>query len=360
MSAADAGHILAPPNGLASAEQIAAHLRRLLRDGRLQPGARLPAERDLARLFRVSLTTVNKAMATLERDRLLERAPRRGTFVRADACRGTVAVVFHIDPVSGFTGGPFFRTLVHRLGERLGMAGFRPHHCLSHGGDDAAVLASIQPESALWNEVAAVVTHGPSALFQEAFGRRGIPVVALGEAPAARLRVYNDHDELARLAVRHLAERGCRRIGGLFREAWTEETASVVGFRAALADLGRPCEPGLCACGLDWARGGYSGMETLWHGNPRPDGLFMADDNLALGAGEFLVDRGVRTPQQLKIVTHATAGVPMPFALDFTRCQFDLEAFCGAIATLVEKGVANPRASADVRLTPTLVRGQTT
>jgi GntR family transcriptional repressor for pyruvate dehydrogenase complex len=61
--------------------EIAAHLERLIAMGGLEPGARLPAERELAAQMHVSRTSLREAMHELERKRLIERRPGFGTVV---------------------------------------------------------------------------------------------------------------------------------------------------------------------------------------------------------------------------------------------------------------------------------------
>ena len=61
--------------------QVAAHLERLITLGDLNPGDRLPAERDLAADMRVSRASLREAMHELEAKKLIERRPGRGTVV---------------------------------------------------------------------------------------------------------------------------------------------------------------------------------------------------------------------------------------------------------------------------------------
>jgi DNA-binding GntR family transcriptional regulator len=53
----------------------------MIADGAMRPGARLPSEAALAQRFETTRVTVSKALAALERDRLVKRAVGRGTFV---------------------------------------------------------------------------------------------------------------------------------------------------------------------------------------------------------------------------------------------------------------------------------------
>jgi DNA-binding FadR family transcriptional regulator len=65
-------------------EHVAARIRRHIALGRIEPGAALPPERELARLFGVGRATVQQAVALLEADRLIEtrRGRAGGSFVR--------------------------------------------------------------------------------------------------------------------------------------------------------------------------------------------------------------------------------------------------------------------------------------
>jgi DNA-binding GntR family transcriptional regulator len=62
--------------------QIAAQLRRDVRDGKFKPDNRLPAETALAERFRVSPITLRNAIAVLRAEGLIESRHGVGTFVR--------------------------------------------------------------------------------------------------------------------------------------------------------------------------------------------------------------------------------------------------------------------------------------
>jgi len=63
-------------------DQIAAQVRRLLLEGKLTPGQRLPTENELAEQFAVSRTSVREALSVLESEGLVERHKNGGTFMR--------------------------------------------------------------------------------------------------------------------------------------------------------------------------------------------------------------------------------------------------------------------------------------
>ena len=66
-------------------EQVADRLAGDITAGRLQPGERLPSERDLARRLEVGRASVREAIAALQNEGVLETRPGSGSFVAADA-----------------------------------------------------------------------------------------------------------------------------------------------------------------------------------------------------------------------------------------------------------------------------------
>ncbi len=61
--------------------ELAAHFERLIRLGELEPGSRLPPERELAAEMSVSRTSLREAMHELEAKNLITRRPGSGTVV---------------------------------------------------------------------------------------------------------------------------------------------------------------------------------------------------------------------------------------------------------------------------------------
>ena len=62
-------------------QQIISSIERQIQSGRLKPGVKIPAERDLAEELKTARGTVKKAYDELARRRLIEAAPGRGSFV---------------------------------------------------------------------------------------------------------------------------------------------------------------------------------------------------------------------------------------------------------------------------------------
>lgn len=68
-------------NALPAYQRIQSALRKRIDSGQLHPGDPVPSERDLAKIHHVSLMTARHALASLEREGLVERRRGIGTFV---------------------------------------------------------------------------------------------------------------------------------------------------------------------------------------------------------------------------------------------------------------------------------------
>jgi GntR family transcriptional regulator len=70
-------------NGLPAYQRIQSAIRKRIEAGQLRPGDAVASERDLARIHQVSLMTARHALASLEREGVVERRRGIGTFVSA-------------------------------------------------------------------------------------------------------------------------------------------------------------------------------------------------------------------------------------------------------------------------------------
>jgi GntR family transcriptional regulator len=68
-------------NGVPAYQRIQGAIQRTIAAGGLRPGDAVPSERELARIHEVSLMTARHALATLEREGVVERRRGVGTFV---------------------------------------------------------------------------------------------------------------------------------------------------------------------------------------------------------------------------------------------------------------------------------------
>jgi GntR family transcriptional regulator len=96
--------------------QTEAILTQRIADGVWAPGALIPPEPELAAELGVSAGTVRKALATLERRRLIERRQGRGTFVAAETSERALFHFFRIHDLQGRKHEPTSLVLDVRTG----------------------------------------------------------------------------------------------------------------------------------------------------------------------------------------------------------------------------------------------------
>jgi LacI family repressor for deo operon, udp, cdd, tsx, nupC, and nupG len=135
-----------------------------------------------------------------------------------------------------------------------------------------------------------------------------VPVVLVGEnlLDAPYDHVATDNVVAARMATDHLLALGRRRIAALGVDE--RKTAGAAHLRAqgyadALAEAGRPVDPGLLVSSHYWHReGGAEAMRALLALDDPPDAVFCFNDLLALGAMWTLHEAGCRIPDDVAVV----------------------------------------------------------
>ncbi len=97
--------------------QIEQYFRQQIFSGKLAAGSRLPSNLELARQWSTSCTSVQRALASLSAEGLLERATSRGTFVRGRQERAFIAVLTGPNMIDGHLW--YYRALWDALHSRI-------------------------------------------------------------------------------------------------------------------------------------------------------------------------------------------------------------------------------------------------
>lgn len=196
----------------------------------------------------------------------------------------------------------FYAVLTRGLADAVAGSGYGTYVCNTDGsperelaftedvldrGVDGIVMASV--------DVSMRTGVGPAAL--------GTPVVCVGgmfDHPQVDL-VTADDEVGSHAATKHLIARGSTRIA-MIQGPSESGTARDEGYRRALAEAGRTCDPELMARG-DWTRrGGRRAMEKLLSLRQRPDAVFCANDLTAIGAMDATRDQGLSIPDDVAFV----------------------------------------------------------
>jgi DNA-binding LacI/PurR family transcriptional regulator len=142
------------------------------------------------------------------------------------------------------------------------------------------------------------------------------PSVLIGRHPTRTdvASVQVDNTAGAREAVAHLIASGCRRVAIILGPPdRTDSHDRLAGYHQALTDHGLAPDPTLVAQGDFTMDSGYTAMQQLLP--HQPDGVFAANDLMAVGALRVLQESGVRVPDDMGVagfddLTVATTADP--------------------------------------------------
>jgi LacI family transcriptional regulator len=155
-----------------------------------------------------------------------------------------------------------------------------------------------------------VPAHGPAGFLAE-LQRAGRPWVSLDRqvAGAGAPAVLVDNRGGAYAATRHLVEHGRRRVACLAGPADVmPATDRVAGWRDALAEEGiRPRAMSVWHAPFG-RRAGYLASREILGTPDRPDAIFVASDEQALGSLRAIAELGLRCPRDVAVVSFD--GIP--------------------------------------------------
>ncbi|WP_214828290.1 LacI family DNA-binding transcriptional regulator [Exiguobacterium sp. s26] len=131
-----------------------------------------------------------------------------------------------------------------------------------------------------------------------------IPIVVVDMDSANCSVVYSDNSEGARMAVNYLYELGHRAIAHIAGDSSIDAGAArVKGYELAMHALDLPIQPGyLVNAGFFSVEEGKQAMEQLLQLPSPPTAVFVAGDQMAIGAIEAVHEHGLRVPEDISII----------------------------------------------------------
>lgn len=121
--------------------------------------------------------------------------------------------------------------------------------------------------------------------------------------------VYFDGYENTKMAVQHLIDCGCRKIGHITGPSNLQIAQDRVrGFRDCMAENSLSVRDGAAIADGDYShQSGYIAMKQLLERMPDIDGVFCGNDQMAVGALKALKERGKRVPDEIKLIGYDDA-----------------------------------------------------
>lgn len=322
----------APMAGVPLSRQIAGFLREAITAGRLPPTTPLPSTHTLAAQWGTSYFTVHSALAMLVDEGLLCRKPRLGTFVREREQTLTSVGIYHSGELALNTERAFATNLHALLYNRLRQEQIAVTTWLDRrdfddqGTPPAELLEAIEQRRVQ----AIIVTQGKHPNLSW-FPKLPLPF-AISASTAQPGQVALDSDQMLQAAVDQLVARGCHQVGFITHERVhpdriasgdfpTDHSTGQFIARARRAGLEVRPEWIRCAPVYDapMEHFGYDAFHSLWQQPNHPDGLFVYPDTVGRGLFTAMLESGVTTPGDLRLVMHRNAELPLfcPFAIDW-------------------------------------------
>jgi DNA-binding LacI/PurR family transcriptional regulator len=297
--------------------QIADHVRDLIRSGKISEGTKFPSIQRLAKVWGVTLFTINRGLKPLMQEGLLERQRKIGTTVKAVPVSRSLAVHFADRQLFG-TG--FYPELYVRLQEMILAAGYECRLCV----DSRPNIEHSTPPADLQRAIAQREIVGVISLSirQNEIGWLGklpLPVVGVSGLIQEGLKVEHDFEQMFQHFFSVLTQAGCKKVGLItpfardFREFFR-------AFDSVLPQHGQLSthEAWQCCEGYwrDHSSFGYHALRKIWAQTPRPDAIIAYPDGTVDGVVLAAMMEGIRVPDDLQMCLHANDGVPRACPLE--------------------------------------------
>lgn len=312
-----------------SSEQLHLQLQRQIREKiqahRLSPGEKLPTNHEISASLSISYETVQRAMKALADRGLVVRHKSKGTFVRK-ALLPRVVAVFCSDSVFDPQASPFPSLMAHHLSCLLheDARDMRVYYVPAPWGNKTKGYADLRRDLEE-RRVAGVITLSrmPRELVELA-GQMSIPVVGVVTPHAADSVVWVDYTDFTHRTMRRMVKEGCRRVAlvgfsidveGMHLEDLIQ-IARANGLTLAPDDVKHALQDNWIERGLQVGRE----LDLSIY-----DGAILADDIFAVGFTRALARRGVRVPEDLRLLTMWNRGSQLSLSLPAVRYEVNLE-----------------------------------
>lgn len=285
------------------------------------PNGKLPTEVELAEQLGVSRETVRLAAEALQRDGVLVKIRRRGTFTRPPRIVGQIRAVE--TKLLGYLQTDFVTTGGHEEVANRAISGQ-----MLQGAVAAAAAAGFQlivqhSASVQWRQAAQTCSEDRrlrglicASYYDEKMLRRmaatGLPTVLLDEeSTVPRVHsVRDDSFEGACQAIQHLTQLGHRRIAYAHWDRSDMNRTRPLGYRKGMREAGLTCRRGWEILTELTESGARAMIDRLLALKPAPTALYCFNNTLANFAITELRRRGLRVPHDMSVVGAGGEEVP--------------------------------------------------
>ena len=294
-------------------------LREQVLSGEKKPGDHIPYECDLCKMYKVSTVTVKNALKELEKEGLIIRIKRKGTFVadtnitkEAANLRRNNTLAYIVSDIENI----FISDICKGIEEVVNKKGYR-FAVYSSARSVKKEIENINLLKERREEGAIIFPNWGRFNAEQIFElkREGILFVLIDRyfRDIVTDTVTVDNTGGAYLAVKHLINLGYKKIAHISGVDCTANEDRLEGYKRALNEEGILYNP-------KWVKeivpnnrngsirfepddiGGYKEVKRLLSLKDKPEAIFAGNDYLALGALKAIKEAGLRVPEDIALV----------------------------------------------------------
>jgi DNA-binding LacI/PurR family transcriptional regulator len=321
---------------------------------------------DVARLAKVSMSTVSRALADSplipeDRRREIQQIAADAGYVINQSARSlrmrktqTIGVVFPLGhDVGQLISDPFFIEMFGRLADEITMRGYQILLCRVTDVSDGWLYRIIQSQRQ--DGLVIVGQSDQHMALNEAASNYGPLVVWGGHLPGQNYcSVGTDNIGGARRAVDHLLSLGRKRIAFLGMQELPEIGLRYEGYSRALRAANIELDPKLVVPAHFSFETAYEAARELIESGVSFDAIFAASDIIAIAAIQALTVAGIDIPRDVSVVGFDDIAIAAQSTPPLTSVQQDLAKGARTIVDLLFKRMAGEDAPS-ATLSPKLI-----
>ncbi len=302
-------------------KSIAKTLIEKIRKGEYKKNDFLPSEAELSRVFKVSRVTIRQALSILINEGLIKPIAGVGSVVISDdgtkssisldkKSRNIYFVLILSKSIKWGIENPFYAEIVSGAEQRIRESGY---HLLFTVYYEDIKRASDLSELIIKKYVNGFLLVGDiEEKFIAMVKKFGLPSIVVNNPIAEKYElpmVINDDFRGGYAAAKFLYDTGCKKIAcikGPSTSMSCEERFK--GYISALKNFGLQIADNLIVEGNLEFESGYDAMKKIFSSKTIPDGIFAINDTMAIGAMEFLLEKGIEIPKDVSIIGFDNIG----------------------------------------------------
>jgi len=319
-----------------------------IRSGAYTPGMRIPSYRELAELAKVPPSTMNVALRKLVKEGVLVRYHGSGTYVREPAGK--------LNRIAFYMAGD---TLLNSKNQYIRLLVENFKDILNRNAKECHIIADTRPNDKLKEPLQELVDLIASRQI-DAIAAAGLPFETLSwirkfPVPEAFVsgneeipcRVDYDDSQFYHLAVKYLADKGCRSIGFIspsldsaeFRAKSFSRLKTEAEKNKIFLDMDAVVSRKMAGGGKfsSHERFGHDALLYLWSLKKRPDGIIISPDSVATGVILGILEKNISVPSQLKIATHKNREMDMICPFPIGKVVTEIGTAAEALYALLQK-----------------------